>query len=325
MPSAPQQIVDLVERFRHNLDLYHRPDYNETQVRIEFIDPFFEALGWDVHNKRGVSPRYQEVIHEASVRVRGSVHAPDYCFRVGETPRFFVEAKKPSVDIATDIHPAYQVRRYAWTAKLPLSILTDFEEFSVYNCRVPPRPSDKAAAARLLYAQCGEYADRWDEIASVFSRDAVWRGDYDRYAETTRGKRGTQEVDDAFLQEIEKWRELLARNLALRNPGLTVRALNYAVQQTIDRIIFLRICEDRGIEPYEQLRNALDGGGVYSRLMDVFRRADDRYNSGLFHFRPEWGREPPDALTPDPEVWLFQDGTAAGGRLGLVPGERSRH
>ena len=81
----------------------------------EFIDPLFEALGWDVANKFGIAPQYQEVIHEASACV------PDYCFRVGPQRKFFVEAKKPAVDI----HPAYQLRRHAWSAKLPLSILVN--------------------------------------------------------------------------------------------------------------------------------------------------------------------------------------------------------
>ncbi|MBC7234249.1 MAG: Eco57I restriction-modification methylase domain-containing protein, partial [Chloroflexi bacterium] len=299
MSPVPDVVVELVERFRHNRNYYHRPDYNETQVRREFIDPLFEALGWDVANKRGVAPQYQEVIHEASVRMRGSVHAPDYCFRVGPQPKFFVEAKKPAVDIRADIHPAYQLRRYAWSAKLPLSVLTDFEEFSVYDCRIRPDPGDKAGVARILYLNYEEYPDRWEEIATLFSREAVWRGDFDRYAESTRQKRGTLEVDDAFLAEIEGWRELLARNLALRNPTLNRRDLNYAVQKIIDRIIFLRICEDRGIEPYEGLRDTLSGGHVYERLLERFRRADARYNSGLFHFSEERGRnEPPDTLTP---------------------------
>jgi len=299
MSSAPQVVLDLVERFAHNLDAYHRPDYNETQVRREFIDPLFTALGWDVDNRQGVSPRYQEVIHEVSLREKDSVRAPDYGFRVGSETRFYVEAKKPVVDVYYDVHPAYQLRRYAWTAKLPLSILTDFEEFSVYDCRIPPKPSDKAATARILYLNYQEYTERWEEVATIFSREAVLRGDYDRFAESTRDKRGTQEVDAVFLQEMEDWRALLASNIALRNPELTTRDLNYAVQAILDRIIFLRICEDRDVESYEQLRNILPGDGVYGRLLDQFRRADERYNSGLFHFREERGRaETPDTLTP---------------------------
>ena len=104
---VPAEVLELVERFGRNLDQYHQPEYNETQVRREFIDPFFLALGWDIDNRRRVSPRYREVIHEASLRMRGSVTAPDYCFRVGTERKFFVEAKKPSVSIQEEIQPAY--------------------------------------------------------------------------------------------------------------------------------------------------------------------------------------------------------------------------
>ena len=133
----------------------------------------------------------------------------------------------------------------------------------------------------------------------VFSKDAVLKGSFDKYAETTRSKRGTAEVDAAFLQEIETWRDLLARNLAIRNPRLSQRELNFAVQRTIDRIIFLRICEDRGIEPEGRLLGLTNAPGIYGRLLELYRQADERYNSGLFHFRQEKGRaEEFDRLTP---------------------------
>jgi len=126
----------------------------------------------------------------------------------------------------------------------------------------------------------------------------VLRGSFDKYVESSKAKKGTAEVDDAFLEEIESWRDLLARHLALRNPDLTQRELNFSVQRTIDRIIFLRICEDRGIEEYGRLMAQLNGGEVYARLCQLFQRADERYNSGLFHFRQEKDRaEPPDELT----------------------------
>jgi len=89
----------------------------------------------------------------------------------------------------------------------------------------------------------------------------------------------------------------LARNLALRNPTLSQRDLNFAVQRTIDRIVFLRICEDRGIEPYGRLQALLNGTHVYRRLGEMFQRADERYNSGLFYFSEERGRGPADELT----------------------------
>src|SRR5581483_10948729 len=284
---APPSILELVERFDTNRSAYHAPQYNETQLRREFLDPFFAALGWDVDNTQGYAEAYKDVVHEDAIKVGGATKAPDYSFRIGGVRKFFVEAKKPAINLKEDTRPAFQLRRYAWSAKLPLSILTDSEEFAVYDCRIPPQESDKAAIARTLFLGYQDYAARWDEIAAIFSREAILKGAFDRYAEDNRAKRGTAEVDAAFLKEIETWRDALARNLALRNPLLRSRDLNFAVQITIDRIIFLRICEDRGIEPMGRLQSLLNGGNVYARLCTLFRQADDRYNSGLFHFRIE--------------------------------------
>ena len=297
---APARIAELVATFERNLDGYRSGKYNETQVRREFIDPLFAALGWDVDNTAGYAEPYKDVIHEDAIKVGGATEAPDYCFRIGGTRKFFVEAKKPSIDIESAIHPAFQLRRYAWSAKLLLSILTDFDEFAVYDCRVKPVKTDAAATARTMFLRFTEYVARWDELAGIFSRDAVLKGSFDKYAGSTRAKKGTAEVDDAFLADIESWRDLLAHNLALRNPRLSTRELNFAVQRTIDRIIFLRICEDRGVEPYGVLQGLLNGAEVYPRLVERFHRADERYNSGLFHFQPERDRaEAPDELTLD--------------------------
>ncbi len=296
--SAPSKIIELVERFDRNIDSYKAGNYNETQVRREFIDPFFKELGWDIDNRKGYAEAYKEVIHEDIVKIGGATKAPDYSFRIGGVRKFFVEAKKPSINIREDIGPSFQLRRYAWSAKLPLSILTDFEEFAVYDSRVKPCQSDKASKARTMYLRYEDYIDKWDEIYSVFSMDAILKGSFDKYTVSNKLKKGTAEVDTAFLQEIEVWRELLARNFALRNPDLTCKELNFSVQRTIDRIIFLRICEDRGIEVYGNLMALLNGNHAYERLRKLFYDADARYNSGLFHFHNEKGRnEPPDELT----------------------------
>ncbi len=295
--APPKALIELIERFDRNIDAYKSGSYNETQVRREFIDPFFTLLGWDMDNTQGYAEAYKDVVHEDAIKIGGSTKAPDYCFRVGGTRKFFLEAKKPQVNIKDDVSPAFQLRRYAWSGKLPLSILTDFEEFAVYDCRMRPVKTDKVTKGRTLYLNYKEYPQRWEEIASVFSRDAVLKGSFDKYAESAKAKKGTAEVDVSFLRDIESWRENLARNLALRNPNLTQRELNFAVQRIIDRIIFLRIGEDRGIENYGRLMALQNGSDVYQRLCGLFREADNRYNSGLFHFQEEKGRPAPDQLT----------------------------
>jgi hypothetical protein len=298
--AVPEVIVELIDRFNRNFHAYHYGQYNETQLRHEFMGPFFKALGWDVDNEMGHAEAYKDVIHEDAIKIGGATKAPDYCFRIGGARKFFVETKRPSVNVKEEPSPSFQLRRYAWSAKLPLSILSNFEEFAVYDCRVKPATIDKASTARVVCLNYREFSHRWNEIASVFSRESVLRGSFDEYAESTKAKKGTAEVDAAFLTEIESWRDILARNIALRNPRLTKRELNFAVQHTIDRIIFLRICEDRGIEIYGRLKEIQSSDDIYRHLCQMFQQADDRYNSGLFHFHKEKGRpEPPDTLTPN--------------------------
>lgn len=296
--TTPESIKQLVQRFEEHRETYRSGKYNETQLRREFLDPFFEALGWDVFNKQGYAEMYKDVIHEDSLEIEGENKAPDYAFRIGGQRKFFLEAKKPAVRIETDIHPAFQLRRYAWSAKLPLSILSDFEELAIYDCRSKPDKKDKASVGRVRLYSYKDYAEKWDEISSIFSREAVLRGSFDAFAESAKLKKGTAEVDDAFLEEIERWRDLLATNIAIKNESLSVRELNYAVQMTIDRIVFLRICEDRGVERDEQLKEIGAGAGVYEALCQLFKRADARYNSGLFHFSEEKdASSPTDSLT----------------------------
>ncbi len=293
------EVAALCQYFATNRQAFLAPGVKEAHVRQSLIDPLFEALGWDVRNKAMIAPQYREVVPEDTLDVEGQQKAPDYTFRVGTLPKFYAEAKKCGVNIGSDPAPAFQLRRYGWSAKLALSILTDFEELGVYDCTARPRPSDKASHARIQHFRFDEYPDRWSELWDVFSREAVWSGAFDQYAASKR-KSGTSEVDVEFLKEIEGWRDALARNMALRNMGLSSDDLNAAVQLTIDRVVFLRMAEDRGLEPYEQLLKLCERSDIYPRFMrELCRRADQKYNSGLFHFQKESGvSEEPDRITP---------------------------
>ena len=186
---APTSVAELIKRFGEQIEAYKSGKYNETQVRVEFIDPFFEALGWDIHNQQGLAPAYQDVVHEDAIKIGIETKAPDYCFRVGGTRKFFLEAKKPAVNIKDDVGPAFQVRRYAWSSKLPLSILTDFEEFAVYDCRIKPHNGDKPSIGRVFYCRFEDYIQKWDEIAGIFSKEAVLKGSFDKFAESNKKKR----------------------------------------------------------------------------------------------------------------------------------------
>ncbi|MCG2680643.1 MAG: type I restriction enzyme HsdR N-terminal domain-containing protein [Kiritimatiellae bacterium] len=109
-----QDILRLVERFDAQREAYQSGQYNEAQIRVEFIDPLFKALGWDIHNEQGYAEAYKDVIHEDAIKIGGATEAPDLCFRIGGTRKFFVECKKPSVNIKDDVHPAYPRLCHSW-------------------------------------------------------------------------------------------------------------------------------------------------------------------------------------------------------------------
>ena len=295
--SIPAEVVELVERFERNYKSYLAPNYNEEQLRIEFVNPFFKALGWDMSNEAGFAEQYKDVIHEDALKMGGTTKSPDYCFRIGGVRKFYLETKKPGVNIVLEPGPAFQLRRYAYTANLPLSILTNFRDLAVYDGRIQPDKKDAPKKALLQSINYLDYAENWDWIEKLFSRQGILKGAFDLYA-TEKTRRGTATFDVAFLREIEGWRDVLARHIAARNT-VSESDLNLAVGRIIDRIIFLRICEERGIEPKNPLMALRNGVNTYKRLVELFERADERYNSGLFHFKPDAARhEEPDEITP---------------------------
>jgi hypothetical protein len=94
MTEPPPELKHLNAKFEQNIESYRNPAYGEAEVRIEFINPLFELLGWDVSNKSGHAEAYKDLIHEDAIKVGGSTKAPDYSFRIGGVRKFFLEAKK---------------------------------------------------------------------------------------------------------------------------------------------------------------------------------------------------------------------------------------
>jgi hypothetical protein len=307
MNMAPKKVDELIERFSRNIEDYRRVSYKETQVRTDFIDPLFKALGWDIHNQQGLDEQSREVVLEYSQHDEdGRIKAPDYAFMLGNEIKFFVEAKKPNVNLRfgkQSIAAAYQLRSYAWSAKLPLGIVTDFEEMAIYDCRHEPLSTDSADHSRILYLTYTEYAKNWEFLSNLFSPQAIEAGALDSWSRTTKPIRGNEEVDSRFFREINDWREKLAVDIYNRNNALNQWELNYLVQQTIDRIIFLRIAEDRDEEPYGNLLKATANKKVYHYLTNLFKAADDKYNSGLFYFKKEKNRtHQPDSISMDIDI-----------------------
>ena len=244
--SAFNTIQHLVKKFDEGFNHYMSAGYSEAEARQDFIDDFFIALGWDVSHKQQTNPYEQEVKIERSQKQQNESarKRADYAFFLNPNYKdevFFVEAKKPSVFIKEDLTPAYQVKRYGWNAKLAVSIVTDFEEFAIYDCSKKPSPKDKTSTGRIKYLNYNEYLSEFEFLWETFAKERVLRGSFDKFIKSDASKKGTSTVDADFLHSMEEWRKQLATNIAINNHSFDEDDINYVVQQTLDRIIFLKM------------------------------------------------------------------------------------
>ena len=283
MAERKERVVQLVNQFKENEPFYLSKNFVESEVRNKFIDPLLECLKWDVKNEKRARYDRQEVITEDRVVMNGQVKHPDYTLCYGGERKMYVEAKQPSVDLKTNPEPALQVRRYAYTSKMPIAVLTDFQEFAIYDTRIKPSEKDSAATARIEYLTYDQLSDNFESLYDKISWDAVDLGKFDTYYEGTKDKRGTATVDDDILNMIEKWRMVLAEDIALHNDGIDAFNLTGAVQKIIDRLLFLRICEDKEIEEGNQLKKiAEQKTAIYKNVQRLFENANAKFNAGLF-------------------------------------------
>jgi len=281
--KAVEALKQLVARFADNIKDYKKDSYNEHSCRDEFINPFLEILGWDVQNKKGLSLQYREVVAEYHA---SSSDRPDYCLTLRGVSKFFVEAKKPHVDISKENSPAIQARKYGWNAKHKIAVLTNFEYFIIYDTTHVPDENDNCSVSRYRIYNYTEYVDKIDEILRLVSRESVYNGEFDRYFSEIFDYSDSQkqQVDNLFLSQINEWRISLSNELYVKgNRYTSLEILNDVVQEFINQIVFLRICEDKNLPLYHRLKDTItDPNTLKDELEKLFRDADKKYNSGLF-------------------------------------------
>jgi len=207
-----KRLVEAFDRDKHSIRL---DGMNEADLRVQFLDPFFSALGWDVGNRALTPYALREVLAEPASTVRGVSRRPDYLFRVGGIDKFICEAKKPFDHI--DRH-FFQTQNYVYNLRLWFGVLSDFEHFIVFLVGAQPsndRPFPPLEGWRLSFWQ---YPDSAAKIWDHFSHHAVAEGALDRLAHQAAksyraGKQGwlikperTQRIDGKFLSFLEDQR-----------------------------------------------------------------------------------------------------------------------
>ena len=286
--SFEKELNRLVESFGNRLAELKSADYNEAKLRDDFLNPFFRALGWDMENRAGLIQKEREVEIESATQIGGGRKRADYLFRTDGRDRFVCEAKKP----AEELHArhAFQTKRYAYNKGVWMGILTDFEEFKIYI--VGGKPClDEPQVGEWKSWHFRQYPLIARELWDLLARERIAAGSVEHLIETLpkkpagKGKARQQwlikpdrarSLDNDFLEFLDEARRDLASDLYKNNGHdelMEGNQLNEAVQRILDRILFLRICEDRDIDTGSKLQSITETWRKNTGNDDIGRRA----------------------------------------------------
>ena len=294
--KAFNSVRKLVKDFDAFKERYMKPDYSEPQARLDFIDKYFVALGWDVNHETQTNPYKQEVKVEKNVNTGHSQRRADYAFYIApnyQDVKYYVEAKKPSVDIESK-DSYFQIIRYGWNSQTPIGILTDFEQFHIVDCRY--RPNIETALDRGLkkfYYTDYLNKDKFAKIYYLFSREAVEEGSIEDYTASLPKRKGRgvqkgffrtgfQNIDESFLADLDSYRVTLARIFKKADHSLDGLSLTEITQRTLDRLVFLRFLEDKLIETHYRIASFGDSGSSWRDFIATCKKLDDIYNGIIF-------------------------------------------
>lgn len=298
--TAFKIVTELSEVFKSNESKYKDKNYYEAEVRKDFIDKFFIALGWDVNHDIQRNPYEQEVKVEKGMNIGNAQKRADYAFYLEPNyneVKFFVEAKKPFRSILNQ-DDYFQTIRYGWNANTPIVVLTDFEEFHIIDSRFKPDIKNSLNRNIEIFHYT-EYAneEKFRRIYHLFSRESVKDDSLNKRAEELvipigkgfqKGlfKGGYQSIDESFLEELDDIRIVLAKSFKKNNPGLNSEELTEVTQRTIDRLVFIRFLEDKLIEPDHYVSEFGDNNSPWNDFINVSKMLDAKYNGVVFKKHP---------------------------------------
>ena len=278
--KAKINLARLVEKFKKEVSSGSALEYNEEATKMVFIQPFLkDVLGWDVNNRDEVSPEENTS--------RGRV---DYGLKINNKIEIFIEAKPIKADLKKHVEQAI---RYGYNRRdVAFVLLTDFEGLKLFDVTVKPDLRNPLKGIKLDL--------KWDEYISEFdrvwllSKDSVAKGELNKLLLIKPKERIS--VDKAILADLDNWRESLAKDIFKRNSemfqsGATDKDSDYLkeiTQKILDRVIFIRSCEDRNLVHYRSLKELFEDRNETIELNamlflnEAFKQYNITFDSDLF-------------------------------------------
>ncbi|MBI3811367.1 MAG: type I restriction enzyme HsdR N-terminal domain-containing protein [Nitrospirae bacterium] len=240
--AAREQIRQLIEKFNREQAAGKIGKYNESETKTGFIEPLLQALGWNTQDR-----------NEVGLEENISGDRVDYSLRINGSPKIYIEAKPPKIKLTGEVVVSqaitygYNKRTVNWV------LLTDFEEFRLFDVTIRPNKRNLEAGLRLDLTY-DHFLEKFDELW-LLSKESVESGLLDRTLLSKKLAKLRRPVDKEILEDMKRWREVLAKDIYRNQPGITESQLKEDVQRILDRIIFIRACEDRRLSYGETLKD----------------------------------------------------------------------
>jgi type I restriction-modification system DNA methylase subunit len=271
--SAIEKIQKLLEKYSEVENEGRISKYNEEMTKKDFILPLFDALGWKTTDSREVSA--EEKVSKKRV---------DYGFRINGIPKFYLEAKSFKEDLD---NPKFfeQAVSYAWHKGCTWAILTNFARIKILNAEWKARIY---LQSHFMTLEHWEFIKKFEDLL-LLSKESFEQGKLDQLAEKYGKKSKKESVDKQLLADFTNFRGILSKSITKLNAyrNLSEEELDESVQRILDRLIFIRNCEDRELEPKNLISNyrqwtSRGKGQLVKSLRDDFAYFDKQYNSKLF-------------------------------------------
>jgi type I restriction-modification system DNA methylase subunit len=271
--QAKEEVISLIKKYNKIVEEGKFKSYNEEMTKKDFILPLFRSLGWNTEDSNEVNA--EEKISKKRV---------DYGFRINGIPKFFLEAKSLKEDLD---NPKFieQAINYAWHKGCTWAILTDFESVKIFNAEWK---TSNPLQSHLKTIPCQEFLDRFNELW-LLSKESFEQGLIDKEAEKWGKKTKKISVDKQLLTDFTRFRELLSKNITKlnQNRNITEEDLDESIQRILDRLIFIRNCEDRELEEKTLISSFREcesrgRGQLIKSLRENFAYFDNQYNSKIF-------------------------------------------
>ena len=271
--AAKEQIKVILEKYDETVKEGRVGRYNEEMTKKDFVLPLFDALGWNTVDSR-----------EVSAEERVSKQRVDYGFRINGIPKFFLEAKSFKEDLDNRKF-VDQAINYSYLKGCTWAVLTNFERVVVFNAELK---TEHPWQSQLKRIHCSEFVGRFDELW-LLSRESIEQSVIDREAEKWGKKTKKTSIDKQLLTDFTRFRELLSKSITKLNQSknLTEADLDESIQRILDRLIFIRNCEDKELEAKTLISNLREWEGrgrghLVKGLREVFGYFDKAYNSKIF-------------------------------------------